>query len=217
VAAGQSKRLKSRVPKPFLYLDRQRTLLDLCLEAYRKVPGLTHVVVVTGKDHFLKVGEALKRAGLPGTVTAGGAQREDSVRLGLKVLPPNVKYVLVHDAARPLISPAVIVRVLKETIKSGAAIPVVPVKDTLKVVSGNRVTKTLERASLRAVQTPQGFKAELLIKAFKKLGKKASLMTDDAAVVEAAGGKVKVVDGDLLNFKVTTPEDLRQAREHLKS
>ena len=128
------------------------------------------------------------------------------------VIPPNVKYVLVHDAARPFVPVSVVTAVLKEARRSGAAIPVVPVKDTLKVVAGNRVVKTLDRATLRAVQTPQGFRTELLKKAFQKLGSKASSMTDDAAVFEAGGGQVKVVEGDGVNFKVTTPEDLKQAQ-----
>jgi 2-C-methyl-D-erythritol 4-phosphate cytidylyltransferase len=215
VAAGQSKRLKSPVPKPFLYLDLKRTLLDLCLAAFKRVPGLAHVVIVTRPDYFVKAGKALTEAGLSGTVTAGGQEREDSVLSGLRVVPPGVKMVLVHDAARPFVSNEVIKRVLTETTKSGAAIPVVPVKDTLKVVAGNKVVKTLDRASLRAVQTPQGFQIEVLKKAFSKLGKKASLMTDDAAVAEAAGFKVKVVDGDSLNFKITTPDYLKQAKELL--
>jgi len=105
---------------------------------------------------------------------------------------------------------------LNETKKSGAAIPVVAVKDTLKVVAGDKVVKTLDRSIMRAVQTPQGFRTELLKKAFQKLGRKASTMTDDAAVLEAVGGRVKVVEGDVVNFKVTTPEDLKQAKELLK-
>ena len=152
---------------------------------------------------------------MSGTVTAGGKEREDSVLNGLRVVPPGVKMVLVHDAARPFISMEVIKRVLAETAKSGAAIPVVPVKDTLKVVAGNKVVRTLNRSTLRAVQTPQGFRVEVLKKAFSKLGKKASLMTVDAAVAEAAGFTVKVVEGDAVNFKITTPDDLKQAKELL--
>jgi 2-C-methyl-D-erythritol 4-phosphate cytidylyltransferase len=215
MAAGQSKRLKSRVPKPFLYLDSKRTLLDLCLAAFKKVPGLVHVVIVTQANYLTKAGRALCEAGLSGVVTPGGERREDSVRQGLQVVSPSVKYILIHDAARPFISTGVIQRVLKETAKSGAVIPVVPVKDTLKVVARNKVVKTLDRTTLRAVQTPQGFRVELLKKAFIKLGPKASLMTDDAAVAEAAGIKVKAVEGDGLNFKITTPDDLKQAKELL--
>jgi 2-C-methyl-D-erythritol 4-phosphate cytidylyltransferase len=215
VAAGQSKRLKSPVPKPFLYLDSKRTMLDLCLAAFKKVRELDYVIIVTRKDYLGRAGQALTKAGLAGIVTLGGDQREDSVWQGLQAVPPGINTVLIHDAARPFVSTEVIQRVLNETAKSGAAIPVVPVKDTLKVVAGDKVIKTLDRSILRAVQTPQGFDMGLLKKAFKKLGKKASYMTDDAAIVEALGIRVKVVDGDVINFKVTTPDDLKQARELL--
>src|SRR5208337_1106541 len=102
-------------------------------------------------------------------------------------------------------------RFLEGARRWSAAIPVIPVKDTLKVVLGGKVVKTLNRALIGAVQTPQGFKLALIRKAFKKAGRRASRMTDDAAIVEAAGIKVRVVEGELLNFKVTTPEDLRHA------
>ena len=213
VAAGRSKRLKSRVPKPFLYVDSKRTLLDMCLESFRKVPGLAYVIITTRKNHMEQAVQSIYRWKLAGIVTRGGEQREDSVLQGLRVVPPGVKYILIHDAARPLVSPAVIRRVLGAARRFGAAIPVVPVKDTLKRVSGDRVKMTLDRSVLRAVQTPQGFKFDTILRAFRKAGAKASRMTDDAAVAEAAGVRVRVVEGDPVNFKVTTPEDLRHAKD----
>jgi 2-C-methyl-D-erythritol 4-phosphate cytidylyltransferase len=213
VAAGQSKRLKSNVPKPFLYIDHRRTMLDMCLESFRQVPGLSFVIIVTSPDYTEQALQAIYRWKLSGIVTKGGAEREDSVRNGLEVVPPGVKHVLIHDAARPLVSPGVIQRVLEAAARTGAAIPVIPVKDTLKILSNNRVVKTLDRTKIGAVQTPQGFKLATLNKAFKKLGKKASRLTDDAAVVENAGMKVTTVQGDLLNFKVTTPDDLRHVKD----
>jgi len=213
VAAGQSKRLKSHIPKPFLYIDHRRTMLDMCLESFGKVSGLAYVIIVTTQDYMEQALQAIYRWKLPGIVTKGGEEREDSVRNGLEVVPPGVRHVLIHDAARPLVGPAVIERVLEMASRSGAAIPVIPVKDTLKILSNGRVVKTLDRSKIGAVQTPQGFKLATLKKAFKKLGRKASRLTDDAAVVEAAGMKVKVVQGDLLNFKVTTPDDLRHVKD----
>ncbi len=213
VAAGQSKRLKSQTPKPFLYIDHRRTMLDMCLEAFRQVPGLAYVIIVTRHEYLEQAIQAIYRWKLAGIVTKGGAEREDSVRLGLEVVPPGVKHVLIHDAARPLVSPGIIHRVLEGAARFGAVIPVIPVKDTLKMVSGGKVVKTLDRSKIGAVQTPQGFKLAILRKAFRKLGRKASRLTDDAAVVEAAGMKVRVVEGDLLNFKVTTPDDLRHAKD----
>lgn len=213
MAAGQSKRLKSRTPKPFLYIDHRRTMLDMCLESFRKIPGLAYVIIVTRHEYLEQAIQAIYRWKLAGIVTKGGVEREDSVQRGLEVVPPGVKHVLIHDAARPLVSPGVIHRVLEGATRWGAAIPVIPVKDTLKMVSGGKVVKTLDRSKIGAVQTPQGFKLSILRKAFKKLGRRASHLTDDAAVVEAAGMKVRVVEGDLLNFKVTTPDDLRHAKD----
>ena len=216
VAAGQSKRLKSKVSKPFLPLDRQRTMLDLCLASFKKVPGLAYAIIVTRKPYMEKAIQAIYRQRLAGIVTKGGEQREDSVRRGLWVVPPGVQYVLVHDAARPLAGPAVIGRVLEAAKRHGAAIPVVPVKDTLKLVEGDKVVRTLDRSRIWAVQTPQGFRFQELKKAFRKVGRNASRMTDDAAVAEAAGLRVRVVEGDPHNFKVTTPEDLRHAKELIR-
>ncbi len=213
VAAGKSKRLKSPTPKPFLYIDHRRTMLDMCLESFRQVPGLAYVIIVTRHEYLEQAIQAIYRWKLAGIVTKGGAEREDSVQKGLEVVPPGVQYVLIHDAARPLVSPGLIHRVLEGASRFGAVIPVIPVKDTLKVVSAGKVVKTLDRSKIGAVQTPQGFKLALLRKAFKKLGRKASHLTDDAAVVEAAGTRVRVVQGDLLNFKVTTPDDLRHVKD----
>ncbi len=213
VAAGQSTRLKAKVPKPFLYVDHRRTLLDLCLESFSKVPGLSYVVVATRENYMERAIQAIYRFKLTGLVTKGGKEREDSVREGLKVMPRGIRYVLVHDAARPLVSPEVIRRVLEATASAGAAIPVVPVRDTLKTVVGNRIEKTLDRRHIRAVQTPQGFKLPLLNKAFRKLGRRASRQTDDAAVMEAAGFKVRTVEGDELNFKITTAYDLQRVKD----
>lgn len=213
VAAGQSKRLKSRVPKPFIYIDHRRTMLDMCLESFRQVPGLAYVIIVTRRDCMEQAIQAIYRWKLAGIVAKGGAEREDSVREGLAAVPPGVKHVLIHDAARPLVSPGVIQRVLDGAIRSGAVVPVIPVKDTLKVLAKGKVVKTLDRTKIGAVQTPQGFKLALLKKAFKKIGKKAARLTDDASVLEAAGMSVRAVEGDLLNFKVTTPDDLRHVKD----
>lgn len=213
MAAGKSKRLKSRVPKPFLYVDNRRTMLDLCLESFAQVPGLSFVIIVTQPNYTEAAMQAIYRWKLSGIVTKGGAEREDSVQNGLAVIPKGVKCVLIHDAARPLIDPGVIRRVLEKANSSGAAVSVIPVKDTLKIISGGRVVKTLDRSKIGAIQTPQGFRVPLLVKAFKKVGKRASRLTDDAAVAETAGFRVLAVEGDQLNFKVTTPEDLNRVKD----
>ena len=216
MAAGKSKRLKSKVPKPFLPMVGKRTMLDLCLASFKKVPGLRYAIIVTRQPFMETAIQAIYRHRLAGIVTKGGEEREDSVRRGLQVMPPGVDYVLIHDGARPLATPMLIERVLEATKRYGAVIPVVPVKDTLKLVKRDKVVKTLDRSKVWAVQTPQGFKYRDLKRAFAKVGNRASRLTDDAAVAEAAGLTVQVVTGDIHNFKVTTPEDLRHAKSLIK-
>ena len=139
----------------------------------------------------------------------GGARRQDSVAAGMAAAP-EADWYLVHDAARPLVTPEVCARVLAGAREHGAAVPAAPVADTVKRVDGEgRVLETLDRASLRAVQTPQGFAAALLRRAH---GEVTRDVTDDAAQVEALGEPVFVVTGDPRNFKVTTSGDLDLVR-----
>jgi 2-C-methyl-D-erythritol 4-phosphate cytidylyltransferase len=216
VAAGKSTRLKSPVPKPFLKLDGKRTMLDLCLASFKQVKGLACVVVVTQKEYLEKAIVHLYRQRLAGIACVGGKEREDSVLRGLLVVPKGVETVLIHDAARPFVSPALIHSVLESAVLSGASIPGLPVKDTLKVVQKNKVIHTLDRDSVMAVQTPQGFRTDLLKRAFLKTASRRSKFTDDAAIAEAAGFSVRMVEGDPLNFKVTTPDDLQRAKHLVK-
>ncbi len=156
------------------------------------------VVVVLPVDDVADVG--VRTAGAV-EVVAGGATRSDSVRAGLAAVPDDVGIVLVHDAARPLADPAVFERVLT-AVRDGAAaaVPVVEVVDTVREVDG----AVVDRSRLRVVQTPQGFDARVLRTAHAAGGE----ATDDAALVEAAGGTVVLVAGDRANLKVTEPLDL---------
>jgi len=140
---------------------------------------------------------------------AGGATRSESVRAGLAALPDDVDIVCVHDAARPLASDALFAAVI-DAVGSGAdaAIPGVPVSDTIKIVDHGVVVATPERSTLVAVQTPQAFRHSVLVDAHARAGD----ATDDAALVEAAGGRVVVVDGEINNRKITMPDDLEWAR-----
>jgi len=145
---------------------------------------------------------------------AGGATRSDSVRAGLARVPADVEVVVVHDAARPLASDALFASVI-EAVRAGAdgAVPAIPVADTLKRVAGTRVHETVDRSAIVAVQTPQAFRADRLRAAHTR-GDDA---TDDAALVEAAGGCVLVVTGERTNLKVTEPADLVLAAAMLAS
>ena len=147
-------------------------------------------------------------------MVAGGNSRAESVRRGLDAVPDSAEVILVHDAARPLASPELFASVVAAVTEGGAdgAIPGLAVSDTIKVVDDTqRITATLDRSTLMAVQTPQGFVAHLLRQAHAG-GAEA---TDDAALVEALGATVRVVPGEPRNLKITTPADLRTAEQFL--
>lgn len=156
-----------------------------------------------GIDGVVVVGD------VPGGVP-GGERRQDSVRAGLAALPSGCATVLVHDGARPLVTGEIIDRVLRRLAVGDCegVIPVLPMTDTVKKVEGDRVTATLDRATMVTVQTPQGFTRSVLADAHASSD---TDVTDDAAMVEAAGGTVAVVEGDASNIKITYPDDLPTA------
>ncbi|MEZ6852064.1 2-C-methyl-D-erythritol 4-phosphate cytidylyltransferase [Halodesulfovibrio aestuarii] len=150
-----------------------------------------------------------RRLGLPWKVVAGGARRQDSVYNGLQALPTECTHILVHDAARPFFS-ATLTNTLLDALEKGsqAVIPAIPVTDTIKVVENNSICHTLDRSTLRACQTPQGFHKKMLIEAHNKCNEEGWEVTDDASIVEQAGYSVATVAGEMTNCKITNPEDL---------
>lgn len=211
-AAGIGERLASGIPKALCPVGG-RTLLEHSLAGLRAHPGIGPIVVTAPADFAQRFVELT--AGDPAiTVIAGGRTRQDSVRLGLGVLPAEVDVVLVHDAARPFLTAAVIDRVLA-AIDSGAdaVVPAVPITDTIKrVAPDGNVLGTVLRDELRAAQTPQGFRREQLVAAHN-YARMANLLdvSDDAGLVERHGGRVVVVDGDPRTFKITRSLDLALA------
>jgi 2-C-methyl-D-erythritol 4-phosphate cytidylyltransferase len=207
-AAGSGERLAAGVPKAFYQLEGQ-TLVE------RAVDGLLGSGVVDTVVAAVPPGltdEAKLILGDTARVVAGGANRAESVSLALAALSGNPDFVLVHDAARALTPPALIVRVVHALLAGhGAVVPALPLSDTIKAVDANGVVLgTPERAGLRAVQTPQGFATDLLLRAYQRAG--AADFTDDASLVEHLGGQVQVVEGDPLAFKITTRLDLLLAQ-----
>ncbi|MGZ4529736.1 MAG: 2-C-methyl-D-erythritol 4-phosphate cytidylyltransferase [Mycobacterium sp.] len=203
-AAGSGERLGAGIPKAFCEVDG-RTLLDRAVGGLLKSGVVDHVVVAVPAA---RVDEAERALGGRATVVVGGADRTTSVSLALAALAGEPEFVLVHDAARALTPPALIVRVV-DALRAGhdAVVPALPLHDTIKAVDANGVVLgTPERAGLRAVQTPQGFARELLLRAYQRAG--TADFTDDASLVEHVGGQVQVVDGDPLAFKITTQLDL---------
>ncbi|KXF86099.1 2-C-methyl-D-erythritol 4-phosphate cytidylyltransferase [Rhodococcus ruber Chol-4] len=204
-AAGRGVRLGESLPKAFVELDG-RTMLDRAVEAMLTSAVVDRVVVVVPPDLVTSVAAT---APPQVQVVAGGAERTDSVRAGLAAAE-DAAHVLVHDAARALTPPELFARIVAE-LRGGrrAVIPVLPVADTVKSVDGaGRVTGTPDRSALRAVQTPQGFAADLLRRANAGAGD----ATDDAGLVERLGESVYTVPGEPLAFKITTPLDLVLAR-----
>lgn len=207
-AAGSGQRLAVGVAKAFYQLEG-RSLVERAVEGLRASGVVDSVIVAVPPD---RTDEAKLILGHLATIVAGGPTRTETVQLALSALGQSAEFVLVHDAARPLTPPSLIVRVV-EALQAGhsAVVPGVPLADTIKAVDANGVVLgTPERAGLRAVQTPQGFATELLARAYQQAG--TAGFTDDASLVERIGGQIQVVDGDPLAFKITTQLDLQLAR-----
>ena len=189
-------------------------LIARSLRTLAATRGVTRLVIVAPAERHAALLEIAAATSVDAVCVEGGARRQDSVAAGIAAAPDAAFY-LVHDGARPLVSPEVVARVLAGARETGAAVPAVPVTDTIKRVDGGgRVEETVDRSSLRAVQTPQGFAGEVLRRAHAELHDEA---TDDASVVERLGLPVAVVEGDPANLKVTTPADLAVAGALLKS
>ncbi|MBS4103379.1 2-C-methyl-D-erythritol 4-phosphate cytidylyltransferase [Tsukamurella paurometabola] len=204
-AAGQGTRLGLNRPKAFVTLQG-RSLLERAVDGLFASGVVDEVVVMVPADMLSAARDLVPRA----RVVVGGAERTDSVRAGLAAAG-DAELVLVHDAARPL-TPAPMIGRVVAALRAGAAavVPVLPVADTIKRVDADgAVEATVDRADLRAVQTPQGFTAAALRAAYDAAP--GALATDDAGLVERAGGTVVTVPGDALAMKITTAFDLRVA------
>jgi len=202
-AAGLGLRLGPGAPKALRELAGE-PLLAHAVRGLRRAPSVGPVVVAAPAGEVTTVRALLAEHDV--VVVAGGAERQDSVRAALGALPAEADLVLVHDAARCLTPVAVVERVVA-ALRAGAeaVVPVVAVADTVKRVAGDTVTGTVDRSALRAVQTPQGFRRDVLERAHAVAGPAA---TDDAALVEALGLVVRTVPGADEAFKVTRPLDL---------
>jgi 2-C-methyl-D-erythritol 4-phosphate cytidylyltransferase len=215
-AAGRGERLGSDRPKAFARLGG-RPLLAESLERLESSDWVERIVIAAPpewEEPCILVAEEIG-AGKVSSVVTGGAARSESVRLALEDVPEDAAVVLVHDAARPLLPEAVIERVLAPLSEGwDGVVPALPVPDTVKKVEADRVVETLRRAELVAVQTPQAFVATALRGAVEGDVSNAS---DCASLVEARGGRVKVVEGDSRLLKVTDADDLAVVETWLAS
>lgn len=209
-AAGKGKRMGASFNKIFAGLSDKPILIHTLI-SFSRCNLVDNFVVVAAKEEVESISRVLNS--MPGIkpckVVAGGSERQYSVYNGLLAVPKETDIVLVHDAARPLITAKVIENVIAEVKSSGAAVAAVPVTSTIKVVDDNNVvTHTPKRETLWTIQTPQGFRKDILLEANEKARQENFLGTDDASIIENMGYSVKVVMGDYKNIKITSPEDL---------
>ncbi|MDO8643921.1 MAG: 2-C-methyl-D-erythritol 4-phosphate cytidylyltransferase [bacterium] len=207
-AAGLGLRMGKKEPKQFLLL-KGRPILQWTLQALEASPLIEGICLVVSPDRVEKIKKDLLEDSLKVQwVVAGGKERQDSVRNGFREIPA-CDLVLIHDAVRPLISPKFIESIIKKASETGAAIPGLPVRETLKEGSDkNEVIRTVDRKKFWSIQTPQVFRYEVFKEAVEKSEKDSFLGTDESMLVERIGKKVSLVPGSSYNIKITTPEDL---------
>jgi len=215
VAGGKGTRMGSDINKQYLELNG-KAILAHTIEQFERCHKIDEIIVVTGEDEvdyctkqiwrkygFLKIK----------SIVPGGRRRQDSVYNGLLGVSPKTQIVLIHDGARPLIKEEQIKASIEGAMEVGACVVGVPVKDTIKICDQNQlIVQTPSRDTLWAIQTPQTFQYEKILKAYKEANKNDLQATDDAMMVEALGYPVKMIHGRYDNIKITTPEDLVVAK-----
>ena len=211
VAAGRGERLGASRPKAFLEVAGQALLLRAA-RAFEAAALVDGIVAVVPEDEVENARVLLGPIGKLRGVVPGGARRQDSVLEGLKAAPDAWDgTVLVHDAARPFVPPELVDAVVVAAREHGAALPVLPVVDTIKRVQGGRAVATVDRAELAAAQTPQGFRFSLLVRAYEQAFRDRVSLTDESMAVERLGRDVAIVPGSPDNRKITTQGDLAWA------
>ena len=231
-AAGQGSRLGLELPKQFIKISpRGETILESTVKIFDDCPAVDEILITANRDYLARTGELCAPFRKVRGIVEGGRERQDSVRAGLRRTSDD-GLILVHDAARPFVTEAVILRVLACAYESGAAVPVVPVRDTIRQsarqsaisawVACDRaevdvsVSETLDRTRLFRVQTPQGFRTELLKQAYCEAYKAGFYGTDEAGLVERFAAPVRMVRGEEANKKITTREDLPAVQKDVR-
>lgn len=222
-AAGSGTRMGGTLPKPFLPLGRDDTpVLLLTLASLRRYPNTGEIIVILPPEQekalLNSYGSALFASGVT-AIVPGGPSRQESVYRGLQALTQPCELIAVHDAVRPFVTTDLLMRLARAAARAGGALPVIPVTDTIKRLAPadskedaeeaeGVIRETVSRRALYAVQTPQIFQAGQLTEAYRKAHSLGEEVTDDASLIEAAGGRVIGVRGDRFNLKLTTPDDL---------
>lgn len=211
VAAGRGTRMGTKESKQYLLLQNKPIIIHT-LERFDRHPSIQEIVLVTGEQDVERCKSWIDEYGIATQIKVipGGAERQESVYLGLRQI--EGPYVLVHDGVRPFVTEEQITACIKAAVDYGASVLAAPVKDTIKQVDEQgQVTATLERRSLWAIQTPQAFRCSQLLDAHEQAERNGFIGTDDAMLLERLGLPVKVVEGGYRNIKITTPEDLDYA------
>lgn len=205
VAGGSGRRMGGSLPKQFMMLGNEPILARSINRIHEALPA-AEIVVVLPKDHIeLWKNIAARFEVAEHKIACGGEERFHSVLNGLQALSEEVEYIGIHDAVRPLVSKRLIIKLMLEAEKNAAVIPVVAPPDSYRKVEGE-LSHIIDRSTLRIVQTPQVFQTSILRKAYEQGFSPA--FTDDASVVEMAGHKITLVEGERENIKITTPVDM---------
>ena len=205
VAGGSGRRMGGALPKQFMMLDNEPILARSINRMHEALPAAEIVVVLPEEHVELWKNIAARFDVARHMIAVGGMERFLSVKNGLAALSDEVAIVGIHDAVRPLASKKLIIKLFLEAENSTAVIPVVAPIDSYRIVEGDN-SRIIDRSALRMVQTPQVFQAEALRKAYEQPF--SATFTDDASVMEAAGHKVTLVEGERENIKITTPSDM---------
>lgn len=216
-AAGSASRMQG-IDK-LLYKINCKEVLLYSVEAFAKAGSTDKIVIVTSEEKLETVKRLVSGISVPIEVCVGADERQKSVLNGLALCDEKSDCIMIHDAARPMITPEKIDFLYKKIIDEGlnAAALGMPVKDTIKVTDeSGKILETPKRETLYITQTPQGFESSLYKKAFEKAVREGKSYTDDCQLVEALGESVYMVNGDYKNIKITTPEDIITAQNFLK-
>lgn len=218
LAAGRGERMGAKFDKAFLSLG-PKPMVAYSLLAFEACADVEGLVLVVRRDRIEAAREMCKMFGVSKLlkIVSGGSRRQDSVRAGLAALPPETTIVTVHDSARPLVTPALISATIASARKSGSGVAAHKVVDTIKECGRTGiVSKTIDRAKLWAVETPQSFRFDILRDAYDQVAAAKKTVTDDAGALEFIGRPVQVVEWQEPNLKITYPGDLAVAAALLK-
>lgn len=211
VAAGSGKRMRSAIAKQYIEL-KGRTILSYTVETFNGSEYIDEIILVTSseaKEYVRK--EIVERYGFHKVkaIVEGGEERQDSVYRGISAVSEDTDIVLIHDGVRPFVADKYIAMLESIAMEFGGCVLGAPVKDTIKICDEEGyISETPDRKTLWIAQTPQCFKYDIIKNAYEKAEKEGFKATDDSMIAERAGVKVKMVEGDYENIKITTPEDL---------